>query len=558
VRFIRHSECSASSVSALVRGAAERRKDFLRNKGAIDENVLVYSMETGLLDTRPIGSVYGVKNLYKDLRNVDDVHEVEKKLSLLESRASIAVSTILAATGTSSCKLVRKNLVDLRKFLFIMHYRSSRLSGEYFKERYDPIHLPGLEWLQAYKKKHGLESESEMWLHTLRYYLDTPHKELMQRGREIAQKHGDKIMEVLKTRIDPDEEHFNALAYQGLADDYFLCIWEAAVGEEFVLGDTGFGLWEGIAAGYSGLHRLFVLGPRMIAVLSDQLLRPEVFSKIPEEKKDNFFSSLTDIKHVSPLPIYPGGAPKNKEELDAIVDREEDIFEFQIIKLSVPQSREINTIMLHHLPKAGSVTFVSKSSMLRTLRSFCLDFRYDGLGYVPLLRILSEDGLEETDTELVKAKTESEKPADFMLWVTATKVLSGERAYRSRYDRAFVFFLLVQSTRPPTGSLCEEYSRILSTIMDGYRRLSDPLLLSAAIPRKGELVRSLSKANSHRLFQFMDKWMKNLAVIKPQVAAAVLTYEAAIIGFLDWLVKHQPKFVMGAALSARLTVPILE
>ena len=177
---------------------------------------------------------------------------------------------------------------------------------------------------------------------------------------------------------------------------------------------------------------------------------------------------------------------------------------------------------------------------------------------MPLLHIISEDSLEETGIGSAKAKTESEKPVDFMLWVTATKVLSGERAYRSQYDRAVVFFLLVKNTQPPAGSLCEEYSRILSSIMDGYRRHSDPLPPSAAVPQMGELVRSLSKANSDRLFQFMEKWMRNLAVMKPEIATVVLMYETAIIGFLDWLVKHQPKFVMAMALSARLTVPILE
>ena len=77
--------------------------------------------------------------------------------------------------------------------------------------------------------------------------------------------------------------------------------------------------------------------------------------------------------------------------------------------------------------------------MLRTLRSFWSDFRCINKGYAPLLRIISEDSVEETNVGLVKAKAESEKPADFMLWVTATKVLSGERVYRSQYDRAVVF-----------------------------------------------------------------------------------------------------------------------
>lgn len=535
----------------------KRGKDSLR---AIDESVLVYSLQTGLLDTRSIGTVYGATNLYKDVRNIDDAHEIEKKFSILESRASRAISTILAATGTSSCKLIRKSLIDLRKFLFIMQIRTSRLSDEYFKERSDPIHLPGLEWLQTYKKRHGLESDTEMWLHTLRYYLDTPHKELMRRGRDIALKYGEKTMEMLRTRIDPDEEHFNALTYYGRADGWFLCVWEVADGEEFILGDNSFGLWEGMAMGHSGLHHLYVLSPRIIIVLSLQFLRPELFSELPKEKADSFFSTLMDIKHIPPLPTYPGGAPKNGEELAAIVDREEDTFEFRIVKLSVLQSREINTIILHNLPQTGLMTFVSKTSMLRTLRAVCSDIRnIHRLGYyVPLLRIISEDSMEETDIGFVKTKAASGKPADFMLWVTATKVLLGERTYRSRYDRAVVFFLLVKSTQPPAGSLCEEYSRMLSSIMDGYRRHSEPSLVNTTAPQKGELVRTLSKANSDRLFHFMEKWMRNLAVIKSEIATAILMYEAAIIGFLDWLVKHQPKFVMATTLSAGLTAPILE
>jgi hypothetical protein len=380
----------------------------------------------------------------------------------------------------------------------------------------------------------------------------------MDRGREIQLKYGEKIMEMMKTRIDPDEEHFNALAYRGLADGFFLCIWEAADGEEFVLGDTSFGLWEGMVAMQPGLHHLFVLSPRIIIVLSSQHLRQEVFSSLPKEKKDMYFSTLMDIKHVSPRPTYPGGAPRNEEDLAAIVAREEDIFEFKIIKLSVPQSRKINAIMLHHLPELenGSVTFVSKTSMLRTLRSFWTDFRNNNSrGYLPLFRAIAEDNTEETDVGL---ETESERPADFMLWVTATKVLSGERVYPSQYDRAVVFFLLVKSMQPATGSLCEEYFRTLSSIMDAYRRSSDPSLLNASVTQKMpmELIRSLSKANSDRLFQFMEKWMKNLAVIKSDIAMDVLMYETAIVGFLDWLVKHQLKVVMAMTVSAQITVPI--
>ena len=46
-----------------------------------------------------------------------------------------------------------------------------------------------------------------------------------------------------------------------------MCIWQAAVGEEFVLTDKSFGLWEGHMNGNRGIHRLFVVSPRIVIVL---------------------------------------------------------------------------------------------------------------------------------------------------------------------------------------------------------------------------------------------------------------------------------------------------
>jgi Protein of unknown function (DUF4238) len=331
--------------------------------------VLFYDLASGVLESRKIGTVYGVKNLYKDVKNIRDVYEIEKKLSLLESQASKAISIVLQASGQSSFRLTRKSLNDMRKFLFIMHFRNARLSAEYFRD--SPDQFSARDWLEAYGKTHGLESATEMWLHALRYYLDTPHVDLMHYGREIREKHGDKLIQMLLTRIDPNEEHFHSLAYEGVGSGFFTCIWEAADGEEFIMSSNSFGLWEGVVSMFPGIHRFFVLSPRMAVVLSVNLVRPEVFSELSKDKNLSFFSTLLDVKHNSPIPTYPGGAPTDEKSLAEIIGREEDSFEFKITKLSVPQTREVNAIVLVNVHDEGSVTFASKASMLRTLRPFC-------------------------------------------------------------------------------------------------------------------------------------------------------------------------------------------
>ncbi|KAG1797977.1 uncharacterized protein BJ212DRAFT_267950 [Suillus subaureus] len=75
--------------------------------------------------------------------------------------------------------------------------------------------------------------------------------------------------------IPPGLENFPAYTYHTHANNYFFSIWEAAEGEEFIITDNAFGLWEGSGRGCPDLHRIFVVSPRIALVLRNVLLRPE-------------------------------------------------------------------------------------------------------------------------------------------------------------------------------------------------------------------------------------------------------------------------------------------
>lgn len=70
------------------RTKAERDKEYKR--ALVDpDRVLYYDLATGCLDDLSIGTIYGLKNLYRDASNPSNVIELEEKLSVLEKGSLI-------------------------------------------------------------------------------------------------------------------------------------------------------------------------------------------------------------------------------------------------------------------------------------------------------------------------------------------------------------------------------------------------------------------------------------------------------------------------------------
>jgi hypothetical protein len=251
----------------------ERNKEF-RKTGQSHEYVLVYDVAARTVDKRLISHVYGTTNLYKDMRAAD-VNEVETKLSSLEGKAAAVINRLHDSLRSGAFRLDRQQLNDLRKFLFVQHYRNQNLSGSYFDEN-RPENSPLRDWILHRRHTLGLESSADLWLHTLRYYLDTPHGEILIDAQKGYDKHGRmNIQGIPGGRLDPSVENWNAFAYDTQANLHFLGVWEAA-DEDFVITDTSFGLWEGLLLGEPHVHRLFVISPRIILVLRNGSLRPNI------------------------------------------------------------------------------------------------------------------------------------------------------------------------------------------------------------------------------------------------------------------------------------------
>ncbi|KAG2059275.1 hypothetical protein BDR06DRAFT_1003408 [Suillus hirtellus] len=296
------------------------------------------------LDIHPIGKVYGIQNVYQDVHNTDDINKLEKKLLDLEGHAASIITDLHEALPQGTLTLKRRWLEDLRKFLFIMHYRNVACSDIYFQADH-PENARSCQWIESFMKAKGLHSAAETWLHFLRYYLDTSHSNIMLHAAELVEKYGEEGLQkmMIESHIPPDLEHFPAYTYYVQGNSYFFSIWEAAEGEEFIITSHAFGLWEGLGYGCPGLHRIFVVSPCIAIVLRHVLSRPELKE---HTKPGAFMSCLLNVNPAPPTPIYTHG--EHSTHIDQINFQsamalaryrssqkgENDNFMFKITKLS--------------------------------------------------------------------------------------------------------------------------------------------------------------------------------------------------------------------------------
>ncbi|KAG2059273.1 hypothetical protein BDR06DRAFT_719764 [Suillus hirtellus] len=364
-----------------VKPKAERQKEF-RRTGVDPEYVHYYDIATGSLDIRSIGKVYGVPNIYQDVRNTQNINKVEEKLADLERHAASIITDLHKALPQGTFTLKRRSLELLRKFLFIMHYRNASYSGTYFQADH-PDNASSRQWIESFMKAKGIHSAVGVWLHFLEYYLDSSHSDIMRDAAKVVEKYGEERLQnmITESHIPPDLKHFPAYTYHTHANNYFFSIWEAAEGEEFILTHNAFGLWEGLADGCPDLHRIFIVSPRIALILCNVVLRPEM-KAIACITGVSLRSSLLNVNPAPPTPIYANGQDgthishaDRKSAISLARYRSSqtganDSFVFKIAKLSRRQTLALNSVLLVNVKQTGSLTFLSMGSMLRTARAF--------------------------------------------------------------------------------------------------------------------------------------------------------------------------------------------
>jgi hypothetical protein len=493
----------------------------------------------------PLAKYTESRDLYRDV-SVEDINELEKGLSVLENHAARVISDLHKALQTGSFTAKRREVNLLRKFLFIMHYRSNLLSKTYFQEDH-PENRPLRDWLKSFRQKHGLRNSTACWLFALRYYMNTPHSQICLEAEQMYEKYGHiELANMSRTRIDPGADHYLAIAYEQQAHSYFLSFWEAADGAEFILGHNSFGLWEGSSeSGGSQLHRIFVVSPRIVAVLRTQLMRTELLAAnlIPLMEFNTVF---LDVKANTPIPTYRQDFSDDPEGLAfhrTTPQADNDTFTFIITKLTQEQTQAFNSVILWNARREGFITFSSKEHALRAVRGH-FNSLYGSLErprFQPLIQQLLGPSTEAPPaTTIVPAiptfqqTSFSATVSDMELYKTLLYICTGEEEYPTDAIRADTVLKLIMGNPESRSTFAVEHCALMAGAIQRYMR-RETFVTGKDRPPPVNFLIPLTEVRSAQLFAAFEPLMESLGVPVPSNDRLdQVMHQVVIIGFISW------------------------
>ena len=518
----------------------------------------MYDLATQTLEPRPLAKVYGDVNMYRDDRNTDNVDHLEQGLSRLENDAARTIRNIHSAIESHQqrIRMKRKELETIRKFTYLMHYRRTSFVSSYFDEN-DPENFPLRDYMKNFRRKHNLYKKDDFWLFGLKYVLDVPHHKIVATGEAIQDRYGgpEGMLSMLMTRIDPDIEDYHAVDYTATANAAFLGIWEAAEGEEFVLGANSFGLWEGVIETNPGLHKLFVVSPNVALVLRQNIMGPESVDHIRAHV--NVTSTLIDVpmsradstyaNYQSPPwsddPSHQEAAARALWKYRQTPEAQEDVFTFTLTKLTQKQTHALNHVILTHLSDTG-MTLSSPAAVRKTIRHHLQSdipyARESKYWFRSLLGLLSENTIPTGPNSSTSTTPPPRSAVDTVL----NSIASGAIEFRSNYDRAYRVYHLATDDVTKYNQSSSEIHQMTARAILAMKRNLPPLpiifrhMYFPFLCR--DIVKELPKEESELFFALVG-YQVDVLKIGPisDDRLGRIKYEAAIIGFTHWLAENR-------------------
>ncbi|PUU82245.1 hypothetical protein B9Z19DRAFT_1099249 [Tuber borchii] len=353
-------------------GKPEPRKPRLNP--AMDPYIKFYDLESGVLDFGKVGRSYGIPDMYKDVAH-ERVYHVRELLWKLGSDVAIIYHRIkkVHESGKPNFSITRRERNILRKFLFVMRYRSYNFWSKY-TGTIDTYEHSDRSRLIEFLKERSITDLRQVWLQNLeviiRTEIDADGEWLQTIGREMFG--GDANMYVFH-----------------MSESYMAFCEPQSSEDEFILTDNSFGIFEGPVVydtanlkssgtdgslprvgdpTYTEFHKLAPLSPRLILVLRSNFLRDEPIWKRRKEIFGQFEALPNAVSLLQDLPIKPPKIHYWLPGKSKPVHTLEDEFFFEIYKAKTEQIHVINGLMLQE--SVRSITWVSDESLVRSLQAF--------------------------------------------------------------------------------------------------------------------------------------------------------------------------------------------
>jgi hypothetical protein len=363
-----------------------------KNKGGRHYNEpMIYAVDVSKLKAEiiesPVSRTFGMTDMYRDFANASNQHYLEEELSKLESRAGETVSRIRKhfEEGKTEVWITRSDRNTLRKFLFIMMYRSSGMHKRFYYQNTQGYCSDDKERLLLYMDKKGFKKPIDVWFDNIKGMLELKMDSKLNWMTELLE------------RIYPDDAQWFIAHTQMM----FLALCTPAKEDEFLLTENTYGIHEGpvssrvdpdtceITQGcYTEYHKFAAISPKLMMVLRSFIL-PVPEEDLNEEIKEwrETMYKLNTGQHNNPdtansiLADLPITKPRNSyskivDGRVVMLDSEDGSYRayhkfcYRFFPLMTNHVNKINAIMLENSWSTSAIVFKSHTGFQRAAEYF--------------------------------------------------------------------------------------------------------------------------------------------------------------------------------------------
>ncbi|KIW69880.1 hypothetical protein PV04_02199 [Phialophora macrospora] len=353
-----------------------RWKDGCRPGDAMLHAINLAEASAEVIET-PVSRTFGLTDMYRDFTNAVNQQYLEEQLSRLEARVGRIISTIRKTfeAGASEVWIGRPDRDVLRKFLFIMKYRSSSFHKRFYHDSAEGYNADDREALLKYMREKGFKKPIDVWFHNIKAMLELkmdPKLEWMQKLRDSAYP-GDAEWFIINT-----EMMYLAFCTPSSHDDEFLLTENAySVFEGPVSVEIDPDTYKTAETSYTEFHRFAVITPKLTMVLRSFLLPIlEEDSDVEVRRWRETMMRMNAMQHNNPLTansiLEDLPVTKARNSYTQLVDgrielldgedgsrRSHHKFCFRFFPVSTEHVNKINCVMLEQSCHISTIVFNS-------------------------------------------------------------------------------------------------------------------------------------------------------------------------------------------------------
>jgi hypothetical protein len=341
---------------------------------------------------------FGLTDMYRETMK-SDPFDLEKKLSELEAQAGavLAKARKTFVQPGAILTLTRIESYRLRKFLFMMKYRSSSFHTRYDVATIEEYMEPDKEKLRRYMRLRKFTSPREVWLANLHMFLKADMDFEREWQRDLRHRAYKEDVDQFLFHV---EHSFVAFCSPQNIDD------------EFLLTENAYGVYEGADSGTMSTaahvmnqkvvaewHNFAPITATLLIVLRSNRLHGNVLSgglDIQAAMEDLVMKQVFPEPAVSALldlpiercetsynPIYVNGV--NMSAQRGHPPSKTDRYFFRCFRLDRQHMAKINTVFLDGALPKSTIVYKRAAAAARSIRAYLEDPR-------PILKILGDHG----------------------------------------------------------------------------------------------------------------------------------------------------------------------